>query len=253
MMSIEVDVAFARSWIYKLLSMAFGYPGDEFQVSLVDDSFLSQIRESAEKLPGYRLADPIKSVGASIEKYGNRIFLDITSEYLNAFESKQDGKCSPYELSYLRGPLFMNTGELADIAGFYKAFGLEVSDGDKDRVDHISIELEFMHFLTLKEAFALRNNNSGGLEICRDAQRKFLEDHLGRWTYAFREQVKRNGNSNFYYQLGRLLDKFVSSDCKLLGVKTIRLKRGQSLHEPNYAEEARCGASGLAKGNVHIK
>ncbi len=221
--------------------MAFGYPGDELQMGLVDSSFFSQFAEGAKGLPSYGLGGPIKSVRAATEKYGSHIFSDIVSEYQALFGSGPNSRCPPYELSYLTGPLFMNTGQLADIAGFYKAFGLEAAEGKKDRPDHISTELEFMHFLALKELFALRSGKPKEQEICRDAQRKFLRDHLGRWTNVFSRRIEREGNSDFYYELSRLLDGFVGSDSKMLGVKVEKIKQDQ-FESDEAQEDSSCGA-----------
>ncbi len=67
---------------------------------------------------------------------------------------------------------------LADLVGFYKAFGLE-NAGDLT-VDHFSVETEFMAHLILKEAYATSRGNGEMEEIIRDAEKKFLRDHLSR-------------------------------------------------------------------------
>ena len=154
----EEEVALARSQIYKLLSLALDYPGEPLKASISDGLFISQLTESAEKLPSYDLIKKyIQLLKTSIKKYGENISSAILAEYIDLFGQNYKPKCSPYELEYLsRGPLFMNTAVLADIAGFYKAFGLQVANDSKERVDHISIELEFMYFLTFKEAFILK-------------------------------------------------------------------------------------------------
>ena len=226
---MKEETPLARSQIYKMFSTVLGYPGEELKACLSGALFISQLTENAKKLPSYHIIKGhIQLLNTSIKSYGDNIFPTIISEYLDLFGQDQEPKCSPYELSYLaRGPLFMNTGSLADIAGFYKAFGLQVADGNKDRVDHITVELEFMHFLTFKEAFALKNGDHRNLKVCREAQRKFLQDHLGQWTRAFQEQVNVNSNSSFYCEITKLLDKFVSQDSKIMGIKPEEIKRDQ--------------------------
>jgi DMSO reductase family type II enzyme chaperone len=223
---MKEEVALARGQIYRLLSTALAYPGEKLQTALLDGSLVSQLNESAEKLPNYQIKRKyIQSLAASIKKHGDNVFSAIISEYLDLFGPDHKPKCPPYELVYFsRGPLFMNMAVLADIAGFYRAFGLEMADGSKDRADHISIELEFMHFLAVKEAYTLRNGQHNNLGICRDAQRKFLYDHLGRWTGVFHNQVKRNTKSGFYYEMTKLLNNFVAADSKILGIKPEKIK-----------------------------
>jgi putative dimethyl sulfoxide reductase chaperone len=241
---MKEEVALARSEIYRLLSMALGYPDRELMTGLSEASFISQFTECAKKLPSYgSIKRFIQSLETSIKRYGDNIFPTIISEYLALFGQDHEPKCSLYELGHLsRGPLFMNTGILADIAGFYRAFGLEVADGSKDRVDHISIELEFMYFLALKEAFILKNGEQSNLKVCIEAQKKFLLDHLGRWAGIFHERIKVNTNSSFYCQLTRLLDKFVAQDAKTLGIKPEKIKRDQfKLDDVSERGKSWCG------------
>ncbi len=63
----------------------------------------------------------------------------------------------PYETEYTTPDALYKAHQLADIAGFYRAFGLEMSTENRERPDHLAAELEFMHFLALKEAQAMGN------------------------------------------------------------------------------------------------
>ncbi len=232
----------ARSNFYNLLSIAFGYPGDELKEGLMDNSFTSQLMKNSKKIDGYNLKSYIKSLQSITQKYGKNVYPKVSSEYRSLFSPEHKGTCSPYEAGYLKGPLFMNTGELADIAGFYNAFGVQVSEGNKDRVDHISLELEFMYFLTLKEAFALQNQNTEHVELCKDAQRKFLIDHLGRWTGVFHEVIEKKGDSKFFLNLSQLVDKFVANDSNKLGIRPERIKLDQLLENTVDEEDVSCAA-----------
>jgi DMSO reductase family type II enzyme chaperone len=209
----------ARSQMYNLLSITLSYPNGLDYPKLVSEMF-----ENSKHLPGYDLNARLSSLKKTLEKYEERSIHRAESEYLDLFESEHNSKCLPYELDYLKGPLFMKTEELADIAGFYRAFGLEVSDNNRVRVDHISAELEFMYFLALKEAHALKDGKAEEREICREAQRKFLTDHLCRWTEAFHNQVKRNGTSPFYDKLTLILNRFVTRDSEMLAAKAEKIK-----------------------------
>ena len=70
---------------------------------------------------------------------------------------------------------------LADLAAFYHAFGLEVAEDAGERHDHLCLELEFMCVLAAKEAYAHEHQlDAEQLAQCRDAQKTFLREHLGR-------------------------------------------------------------------------
>jgi DMSO reductase family type II enzyme chaperone len=235
----------ARARLYWLLSVALGYPDTELRQCLEDASFVSRLMESVAKLEGYGLLRCALSLKGKVEKYGAKAFSAVSGENLELFGQDRADSCPVYELGYLKGPLFMHTGQLADIAGFYKAFGLEVGESTKDRVDHISIEIEFMYFLALKEAHILKNGKTGELDICKDAQRKFIADHLGRWTGVFHGQVKKRCEQGFYSLLTDFLDKFVAREAEELGAKPEKIEKDNFIPDSTFKEdEFTCGVSG---------
>ncbi|MCI0341325.1 MAG: molecular chaperone TorD family protein [Planctomycetales bacterium] len=91
--------------------------------------------------------------------------------------------CPPYETQYGSAHIFMQTTDLADIAGFYRACGLGAPE--KERVDHLAVELEFLGFLARKEEHARATGRCHRAEECRAMQTAFFRDHLGRWAPAF--------------------------------------------------------------------
>jgi TorA maturation chaperone TorD len=91
--------------------------------------------------------------------------------------------CPPYETEFGRRHLFGQSQELADIRGFYEAFGVRPRRGG-ERPDHLACELEFLSLLAIKEATSLALGEDDRVSICRDAARRFVEDHPGRWVAA---------------------------------------------------------------------
>ena len=112
--------------------------------------------------------------------------------------------------------------ELADIAGFYHAFGVELNE-QAERADCISAELEFMQLVSAKQAIALealRHANAEAaeqVEICRDAARAFLKDHLTRWLGKFVLVLEAAGAAAVYITAAKLARDFVQFDSDLLG------------------------------------
>ena len=65
-------------------------------------------------------------------------------------------ECPPYETEYHpSSEPFFRSQEMADVAGFYRAFGLETAQAARERPDYLGLELEFMAFLLLKKRLAL--------------------------------------------------------------------------------------------------
>ncbi|MFU8771170.1 MAG: TorD/DmsD family molecular chaperone, partial [Anaerolineales bacterium] len=100
-----------------------------------------------------------------------------------------------YETEFGLPHEFRQVQELADITGFYQAFGFKLGGSVRERPDHIAVEVEFMHLLALKEAYAISNGTKEQVETCIDGQKNFLKEHLGRWIGLFSQAVCLNQNN----------------------------------------------------------
>lgn len=141
----------------------------------------------------------------------------LQQEHDRLFAHRSQILCPIYEAEYDRNRALTQGTTLADIAGFYRAFGLDIAT--RERPDHLALELEFMSVLTYKEALALRSKLTEEAEICRDAQRKFLEAHLGRWVGIFAQTVLEQTQSGFYRELALQLREFITAECQALGAQ----------------------------------
>ena len=122
---------------------------------------------------------------------------------------------------------FRQSQELADIAGFYRAFGFQAGGSRHERPDHLAAELEFMYLLALKEAYALENGLVEQAGICQQAQCAFLRDHLGRWVGLFNASLRQSSetrlgvsaNDSLYLDLAQLAQEFIASELQRLGLQ----------------------------------
>ena len=121
----------------------------------------------------------------------------------------------PYESEHKKGHDFAKANILADIMGFYRAFGVEPAG---DRADHIAAELEFMHLLTLKEHYAAGEGDQEHAALCREAGQKFFREHLSLWTEsllaAMRASLSKDDRDHhpFYEHLMSLLTLLIGSE-----------------------------------------
>ncbi len=129
------------------------------------------------------------------------------------------GTCPPYELEYEAGDIPQKSNELADIAGFYGAFGMEMDADAHERADHVAVQCEFMGVLALKELYALETDNTDAQQVVSDAQRSFLADHAGRWMPAVASRLTKADPEGFYGRLGRFLEAFIAAECKRFKVR----------------------------------
>lgn len=227
----------ARSHVYSFLALAFSYP---------DDAQLVSLKQQYDLLPGglKTLADPptekvVSELQSSIAALSAA---SLERVYTQCFGHAVSKDCPPYEAEYGQAHIFQKTHTLADIAGFYRAFGLDLAADSRERVDHIGVELEFMHFLCLKEAYALAKNHSDEqLALCREAQVKFLRDHVCRWALGFARRLCAKAGDTLYQGLGQLLASFLAAELRALGLKPAEVAG------PDMIEE---GAQALPEGQA---
>jgi putative dimethyl sulfoxide reductase chaperone len=137
-----------------------------------------------------------------------------------------------YETEYGLPHEYRQSQEMADIAGFYRAFGFNLGGPVRERPDHVAVELEFMHVLALKEAYAIETGNAENAEICIDAEIKFLQDHLGRWINLFAQSVVHNAPESLYAELAQFASVFVKTDADRLGISLDQPQLSHVQHTP---------------------
>ena len=213
----DLDLAMARAFIHQFLARAFANPDAEAWAWLGE----SAIRQSFWSAVKALASEPLDTAAlAFMRGLTPDAFDAFHDDYLTAFGHAARGSVPMNEIEYgdiKADPLFQ-PHRLADLAAFYRAFGLEVDDDASERQDHLCIELEFMSVLAAKEAYGVQNAlDAETLDIVRDAQRRFLREHLGRWSPAFGRRLAKAAEGPLA-ALGDLLRVFVEAECARFGV-----------------------------------
>jgi len=213
----DATEAMARSEVYAFLALAFFDPDAETLMRL------KQAQMTAEAALAAIASVESRSAFAAVSQEINCLEKDeFAAAYRQVFGLAVSGDCPPYEGEYGHPHIFQKSQSLADNAGFLQAFGLEQAPGFNDRLDHIAVELEFMHVLAAKEAYALTHDHSGEqLATVRDATRKYLSDHLGRWAPSFAARLESKAQDGLYVALARLLAAFIAEETLALDVTPI--------------------------------
>lgn len=212
----EIDVALSRSYLYQWLSRACRYPDADLVESLQEPG-LAALEAAYNRLaPGGH--DTLHPVLASLRASCTDLDLaGLQSDHHRVFGHIESSPCPPYETRYSSRHLFQQTYQLSDIAGFYRAFGLDISDDADERPDYLAIELEFLHFLCFKEAYALEHHGPEQVELCRDAEVKFLRDHLLLWAPSFAKRLQETAGGVFYAHLATLMRAFLTAEAARWG------------------------------------
>jgi DMSO reductase family type II enzyme chaperone len=195
----------ARSRAYAAFAEMFEYP---------DEEYFEAVRSGT-------LAEALRAVLASVDPSlveggdGDWEALsnagegedDLAVEFTRLFDVGASGPPCPL-YGGLYGGARMKTMEEA--VRFYNHFGLTLSESPHELPDHLTTELEFLHFLAFREAQALEQGEDAG--AYRRAQRDFLARHLGRWVPKLRAKMERESPMPFFLELVRRLESFLLAD-----------------------------------------
>lgn len=123
---------------------------------------------------------------------------------------------------------------LADVAGFYRAVGVEPDA--HERPDHISLELEFTAFLLLKQRLALETiqadtTTAHNASVCQTARTTFFHDHLSWWAPSFALALRTKADSGFYEAVGRVLAAMLPIERHRLGIPAPRVPLQANVQE----------------------
>ncbi len=108
--------------------------------------------------------------------------------------------------------------ELAEVAAvkakeetlrFYDFFGYALAEERQWAPDHLSVQLEFLHFLAYRKS---READPERMESYRLAQRDFLERHLCRWFPEVLAGVGRHAREPYWRALFEALGAFLDAD-----------------------------------------
>lgn len=225
----QTQEALARAGLYRLLSLAFSYPDGESLAELQE--LCDEVKEGP--LAGeLELSGPLAALGAALAGAPAEV---LAGEHTRLFSGQV--VCSAHETEYEPDP-FAKARQLADISGFYRAFGLQVARSRPGLPDFVGAELEFMAFLVVKEAYAAHRGWRQKQLLCLEAQAKFLEDHAGRWLPLFCRRLAQEGGA-FYGAAAEICQRFLRAEVARLGVRP--RPPVQRLALADDGEEMACG------------
>ncbi len=146
---------------------------------LHDSDHIAALRTAIDGVGESRISGHLESCGEATLPSAD----ELAGRWVRWFDL---GRVAPYEGSHVIGTVGGITPRLADVAGFYRAFGMGVSG---ERPDHVVAELEFLALALLSEADALDDDRHDQAEITGDAIRMFLRDHIGVWISGWAGRV----------------------------------------------------------------
>lgn len=242
--SENVEDLLSASQIYQFLSTCLLEPNKETLALLNNKEYMEEVKSCLEQHGNGELSETFKELHEGLK---NADVETLTQGYRNTFGGATVAMdCPPYEMYFSGSHIWQQTQDLSDISGFYKAYGIEIEDDKSSsrRWDHIAVELEFLHFLTYKLAYAIENHGDEKQESCLSGKKKFLNAHIGRWIHAFSKSVFKKSPEAFYRQAAKLANSFVHIEMKKLNVDAEEIDEYQG-NEPDYMQRLE-GKSAMA-------
>lgn len=203
---------YLRSDVYRLLSECYLYPDNEKQTEIKHQS--ERVKDILENLARHTGYISTETAAGFMSALDSPTLEDCQVEYVRLFDYRP--KCGIYESAYVKTEGENPAKLQLQIEECYSRFGLGTSEGFSDPPDHLSIELEFMHFLTNQEAEAMDQGHEEEMEICLQAQREFSTNHLNNWVPGFCDCLATHAQLEFYRILATITRNFVSEDLTYL-------------------------------------
>lgn len=232
--SPSVERALGRSKLYLLISWSMLYPEDEEFLDylqcgeFVEDgrSAIESLGKALEGIGGERAKNKLAAIARYLDQIERWVgsecvnwqLPDLQADHRRVFSNVITLDCPPYETLFGNDHVFGQSHVMGDIAGFYKAFGVELSRDIHERLDHLSVELEFMHFLAYKESYARCHDGADKTQIVVDAQKKFVKEHIGRWVPLFARMLAKKADVGFFRQIADLASDWMDFEAAYLGV-----------------------------------
>ncbi len=193
----------ARSKCYALLASGYNVPGEEQFQQLSEGALVAALEEQRGELP-YEFDWAIEPMPADWSRDEHE------AEFLRLFEVGAGGPPCP-----LYGGVWSadRMRAMEEVMRFYKYFGLKLSDERRVPPDHLATELEFLHYLTFRQAAASLAQMAASY---RRAQLDFIGRQPGRWVPKLKERLDGLEAPAFFTSLVDATARFLVADHKHL-------------------------------------
>ena len=197
----------ARLGVYQALARLMACPDADSHAAAAAGEWPERLAHDAKLLP-FAFDFGTASIDGAVSES------DFQAEYLRLFEvgSGEGGPGAPLFGGVYGGGDRMK--KLEEVVRFYEYFGLRASPEDPRPADHLSTELEFMKYLTFKEAVT---TSPRLLASYRRAQQDFLERQVCSWVPQLAEHTVQQNANPFYSWVVATVATFTKADQAYVG------------------------------------
>lgn len=170
-----------------------------------NDESLDQVRSeemlASWPLPeGQRTSEGLDLLRTSREQ--NETAEQVREDHWLLVRGPGKARAVPWESVYLSNEGLVFEEQTLQVREFYRRFGLQAPNLNREPDDHISLELEFMATLMIRALDAAEAD--GDPEPFIEAHTDFATQHLLKWAPEFFNRVEQNADTSFYRGWGVL-------------------------------------------------
>jgi putative dimethyl sulfoxide reductase chaperone len=221
-------IAMARANIFRLLTLAFYDPTQDFVQQLASGSYVSELHGYySDMVSHYHIGvdalTPLKDYQSGLSEHDlAELLKGMKVEYARLFIGPGIPVVQPYETFYdeklknTSQPLLMVSPSAIAVENAYLEAGLAVAENKRTPPDHFAVELEFLYYLSKKESDAWAESDNTAAKKWRRRELAFIDGHLGCWGQRFCSKVQKESFHPFY----RSITFFAGTLLKLEGSST---------------------------------
>jgi len=192
-----------RSNIYGLLAVVFRQEmTSDLLEQLKDPQFLGVLFHLGIELESDFFQKPDKELLDDLAVEYARLFLG-PGKHISPHESVHHQKDDAQS-----GQLWGES--TVEVKKFIESSGLTYKSDYKGLPDHISVELEFMQQVILREEKAWKEEDKEVTLSCLNIEKKFMEEHIIHWIPVFCERVIQEAELPFYREMAALTKSFIT-------------------------------------------
>ncbi|GAB4337138.1 MAG: molecular chaperone TorD family protein [Desulfobulbaceae bacterium] len=199
-MSDAASRALRRSNCYKLLAACFYEPDrDLFLEENLCDNLVNELTACGcdkAAAAAREMGDALRSASGD----------DLTVEHARLFVGPFELLAPPYGSVYMEKGRRIMGDTTMEVKRIYREEGLSIEV--EEVPDHIILELEFLHYLSFREAETLAGGDMDGARDLRERCNDFLERYLLPWMSGFCGDIRAGAENRFYSALADCLESF---------------------------------------------
>lgn len=199
-----------RAALYELLAHAFLFTTRELAEALASGEYADALAEigAANGLDAAVLTTAADELAPYKGAETDGLFHELRTEYTRLFVGAPEPLVSPFAGVWwareagVEPLLFVNKESMA-VERFMRSCGIGQPKGTNEPLDHMGSELEFLQYLCLVSADALKPSDA--VTIPEDALEDFCRTHFDVWSKQFAAATLEHTRLSFYRAVARVI------------------------------------------------